>query len=146
MIDIHCHLLPALDDGSQSEEQSLAQLRSMVSGGITHAFLTTHYLSRVYNYDRSEYDEKLQQLKRLALSHGLDISLEQGFEIFLHPRTGEDIASHNLTLGKSRYVLIESDLNGLPPDFYTDVYPLLRKGYKPILAHAERYVSIMHKP
>lgn len=146
MIDMHCHLLPAMDDGSETEQRSLRQLRGMVAGGITDAFLTTHYLKGVYNYDRSLYDEKLNGLRRLALENGLDIGLHQGFEIFLHPSSVEDVARDKLTLGKSRYVLIESDLNGLRPDFYNDVYPLLRKGYRPVLAHAERYVSIMHKP
>ena len=135
-----------MDDGSETEERSLRQLRGMVAGGITDAFLTTHYLKGVYNYARSLYDEKLNGLRQLALENGLDIGLHQGFEIFLHPSSVEDITRDKLTLGKSRYVLIESDLNGLRPDFYNDVYPLLRKGYKPVLAHAERYVSIMHKP
>jgi len=145
MIDVHCHLMPQIDDGSQSEQKSVEQMRIMAMGGITHAFLTAHYMQGVYDYDRSEYDAKLARMRELARENNIAISLEQGFEIYLHPKSAEEVEHSNLTLGKSKYVLLESDLNGLPPDFYYNVFPLLRKGYKPILAHAERYVSIMKK-
>ncbi len=143
MIDIHCHLLPQIDDGSDSAEKSLDQLRIMSAGGITDAFLTSHYMPGNYQYQRSDYDAKLARMQELAASAGLGIKLHPGFEIYLHPFTLKDIEQHDLRLGNSRYILVESDLNGLPTDFYENLYPLLRKGYKPILAHAERYVSIM---
>ncbi|MBW6514513.1 MAG: capsular biosynthesis protein [Candidatus Syntrophosphaera sp.] len=145
MIDIHCHLLPQLDDGSRSAEDSLSQLRLMSEGGISHAFLTSHFMSGHYEYDRADYDARLQNLRDLARANGIDIKLHPGFEIYLHPKSLENIIKHNLVLGNSRYILVESDLNGLPEDFYANIFPLLRKGYRPILAHAERYVSIMQK-
>ncbi len=145
MIDIHCHLLPQIDDGSDSSEKSLQQLEIMSKGGITDAFLTSHFMPGTYHYERSAYDAKLKQLQDLATENGLKIRLHPGFEIYLHPFSLKDIQKHNLKLGNSRYILVESDLNGLPSDFYENLYPLLRKGYKPILAHAERYVSIMNK-
>ncbi|HOY85350.1 MAG TPA: capsular biosynthesis protein [Candidatus Syntrophosphaera sp.] len=143
MIDIHCHLLPQIDDGSDSEEKSLDQLKLMAEGGISDAFLTSHFMPGHYQYQRADYDAKLLRLRELAKGTGLGIRLHPGFEIYLHPFSLKDIEQHNLRLGNSRYILVESDLNGLPTDFYENLYPLLRKGYKPILAHAERYVSIM---
>lgn len=145
MIDIHCHLLPQIDDGSDSREKSLEQLRIMTEGGISDVFLTSHYMPGHYHYDRATYDAKLQDLQGLADENKLAIKLHPGFEIYLHPFSLNDIQKHDLRLGNSRYILVESDLNGLPTDFYENIYPLLRKGYKPILAHAERYVSIMNK-
>ncbi|NLA45000.1 MAG: hypothetical protein GX869_05080, partial [Candidatus Cloacimonetes bacterium] len=53
MIDTHCHLVPNIDDGSSSFETSLKLLRQMVEDGITHAFLTSHYLPGLYQYDRA---------------------------------------------------------------------------------------------
>jgi protein-tyrosine phosphatase len=144
MIDIHCHLLPKLDDGSKTSEDSLNQLRAMADGGISDVFLTSHFMPGRYHYERKDYDARLRELQELANQNQIKIKLHPGFEIFLHPFSLKDIEKHNLRLGNSRYVLVESDLNGLPSDFYENVYPLLRKGYKPILAHGERYVSIMH--
>ena len=146
MIDTHCHLLPNIDDGSSSFEASLQLLQQMVEDGITHTFLTSHYLPGLYQYDRALYDERFEELQTIVQKEDIHMTLYPGFEVFLNPTTITDIERFNLTLGNSHYVLIECDLNGLPKDFYENVYPLLRNGYRPILAHTERYVSIMHKP
>jgi protein-tyrosine phosphatase len=146
MVDIHCHLLPGIDDGSDDPLLSLEQLRTMADGGIRQVFLTSHYLKGHYEYSREDYDSRLEYLRSEAQSEGLDISLHPGFEVFIQPNILQDIKAKRLTMGDSQFVLIESDLNGLPYDFYNNVYPLLRAGYKPILAHAERYVSIMKSP
>ena len=146
MIDIHSHILPNIDDGSKSIEQSLNQLKRAEEGGVSEIYLSSHYFPGHYKYTRQEYDEKLNALRKLAKVAGLKIKITSGFEVFIQPGILNDIKQHSLTLGDSPYVLIESELNGLPTDFYDNVYPLLRSGYKPILAHAERYVSIMHRP
>ena len=143
MIDVHCHIIPNIDDGSKDEEQSLNQLLAMDSGGISHAFLTSHFFRGHYVYSREEYDAKLNNLQQKVQEAGAKIKLLPGFEVYLQPNSLEDIQKFNLCMGDSNYVLIESDLNGLPEDFYNNIFPLLRAGYKPILAHAERYVSIM---
>ncbi|MDZ4181697.1 MAG: CpsB/CapC family capsule biosynthesis tyrosine phosphatase, partial [Candidatus Cloacimonadaceae bacterium] len=111
-----------------------------------HAFLTSHYFKGHYEYSREEYDSRLSALSSAALSAELDITLHPGFEVFLQPGILADIEAKRLFMGSSDYVLVESELNGLPADFYANVFPLLRKGFKPLLAHAERYVSIMRKP
>lgn len=146
MIDVHCHLIPNIDDGSKDEKHSLKQIMKMDAGGITHAFLTSHYFKGHYEYSRQEYLNKLQSLQKQATAAGAKIKLIPGFEIFLQPNILQDIEEKQLTLGDSKYILIESELNGLPVDFYSNIFPLLRAGYRPILAHAERYVSVMKKP
>jgi len=146
MVDIHTHLLPNIDDGSKSLEDSLKQLSVMAEGGVKRVYLTAHYFRGHYQYTRSEYDEKFNTVVKLVKDTGIDLDLQPGFEIYLQPNILSDIKENNLTLGKSSYILLESDLNGLPNDFYNNIFPILRAGYKPILAHAERYVSIMQKP
>jgi protein-tyrosine phosphatase len=146
MIDIHTHILPCIDDGSQDADDSITQLAKMKAGGIRRAYLTSHYFRGHYQYSRMEYDQKLAELNSKVMAAGIGIDLLPGFEIFLQPDILTDIKEHSLTMGNSPYLLIESELNGLPDDFYNNIYPLLRAGYKPILAHAERYVSVMRKP
>lgn len=146
MIDIHCHILPNIDDGSDGLGKSIVQLKQMEASGIREVYLTSHYFRGHYHYSRAEYDSKLDALRDAAQKAGIKLLLHSGFEVFIQPGIIEDIQEKSLTLGDSKYVLIESELNGLPVDFYQNVYPLLRAGYKPILAHAERYVSIMQKP
>jgi protein-tyrosine phosphatase len=146
MIDIHSHIIPNIDDGSQDLDQSLEQLKSMEAGGMQEVFLTSHYFRGHYHYSRAEYDAKKDALTQAAREAGIGLKLHSGFEIFIQPGIVEDIREKQLTMGDSTYVLVESELNGLPTDFYDNIYPLLRAGYRPILAHAERYVSIMKKP
>jgi protein-tyrosine phosphatase len=126
-------------------DESLKQLKLMAAGGVTQVFLTSHYFRGHYHYTRDEYLSKFNELQQEARNQLIPIELIPGFEVFLQTGIEEDIVQHQLTLGDSSYVLIESELNGLPSDFYDNVYKILRKGYKPILAHAERYVSIMTK-
>jgi len=146
MIDTHCHIIPNIDDGSKDEESSIRQLLAMDEGGISHAYLTSHYFKGHYEYSREDYLARLDKLQDAVSQAGANIELLPGFEIFLQPNILQDIEAKNLCLGASRYILIESELNGLPADFHINLYPLLRAGYKPILAHAERYVSIMRNP
>ena len=146
MIDIHSHLIPNIDDGSQDISHSIAQLKLMDAGGVNGLFLTSHYFRGHYHYSREEYDKRKNTLVEAAKAAGIGIKLHSGFEIFVQPGIVEDIKEKNLTMGDSKYILIESELNGLPSDFYANVFPLLRAGYRPILAHAERYVSMMKKP
>lgn len=146
MIDIHSHLIPNIDDGSQDLQQSLEQLKSMEAGGLKEVYLTSHYFRGHYQYTRAEYDAKIAELELAAGNEEIGVKLNSGFEIFIQPGIVEDIREKQLTMGDSTYVLVESELNGLPTDFYDNIYPLLRAGYRPILAHAERYVSIMKKP
>ncbi|MDZ4120925.1 MAG: CpsB/CapC family capsule biosynthesis tyrosine phosphatase, partial [Candidatus Cloacimonadaceae bacterium] len=99
-----------------------------------------------YQYDRAEYNAKMNTLCQEAKHQGINLELLPGFEIFLQNGIEEDVVKHNLCLGDSSYILVETELNGLPSDFYENIFKLLRKGYKPILAHAERYVSLMNRP
>jgi len=146
MIDIHTHLIPNIDDGSKDLDDSLKQLAKMAAGGVKRVYLTSHYFRGHYQYTREEYDQRFKQIAEKAKEAEINLDLQPGFEVFLQPDILTDIKKHSLTMGDSPYVLIESELNGLPNDFYNNIFPLLRAGYKPILAHAERYVSIMRKP
>jgi len=143
MIDIHCHILPDIDDGSKSVADSLAQLRSMAEGGITDVFMTSHYSRGHFQYSKAEYLSKFNTLAQETAHQQIPINLHPGFEIFLLPGIEEDVQNMGLTMGDSSYVLVETELNGKPTDAYAMMYQLLRKGFKPILAHVERYVGVL---
>lgn len=146
MIDIHSHILPGIDDGSTDLQQSLESLKKIAESGTRRLYLTSHFFKGHYEYSRAEYDKRFNELKSAMEAAGISLELKPGFEVFLQMGAWEDIRRESLFLGDSRYVLFESDLNGLPPDLYGTIYPVLRMGAKPILAHAERYVSIMKRP
>jgi len=145
MIDCHSHLIPNIDDGSKDIESSIKALRQMSDGGIKAVICTSHYMRGLYQFTKDEYNAKFRELEAEVKHQSIPITLYPGAEVFLTYNIAEDIKINNLTLANSNYVLIETELNGFPPDMQKNIYDLLRKGYKPILAHAERYVSIMMK-
>jgi protein-tyrosine phosphatase len=145
MIDCHTHILPNLDDGSTSIEKSINALRQMSSGGIKSVFCTSHFMTGVYQFNPNDYTAKFRELEAEVKHQEIPITLYPGAEIYLMAGIADEIAKNKLTLGDSSYILIETDLNGFPLDMQKNIFDLLRLGYKPILAHAERYVSVMMK-
>jgi protein-tyrosine phosphatase len=145
MIDCHTHLLPNLDDGSKSLEDSIRAFRQMAEGGIEAVICTSHYMPGLYQFKPEDYTSRFREVEQEVKHQEIPIQLYPGAEVYLVYGIAEDIAKNNLTLANSSYVLFETNLNGFPPDLQKNIFELLRKGYKPILAHAERYVSVMMK-
>ncbi len=145
MIDCHAHLIPNVDDGSKSIESSIVVLKQMSEGGIKSVICTSHYMKGHYQFKYENYMARFRELEAEIKIQGIPITIHTGAEVFLTPNISDDVKAQKLTLADSSYVLFETDLNGFPSDFHKNVYDLLRHGYRPILAHAERYVSVMMK-
>jgi protein-tyrosine phosphatase len=145
MIDCHTHILPNLDDGSPDLASSLSTIRQMAAGGINAVFCTSHFMAGVYHYSHADYMSVFKELESEVKFQGINITLYPGAEVYVMGGAVDLIKEHKLTLADSKYVLIETDLNGFPADLAKNVFEILRAGFKPILAHAERYVSVMMK-
>ncbi len=144
MIDIHTHLLVGVDDGSTDLELSVTRLRSMKEVGVKGVVLTSHYMRGSFDNTAEILAPKFKTLLDAAREDKNDIDLYTGYEVYLAPDVANDIEEYNLTLNKGRYVLVETDLNAFPADLKENLFQIVRKGYKPILAHGERYVNILN--
>ena len=92
MIDIHTHLLPDIDDGVQTYEESLEILEELASHGITKLILTPHYLpNTIYNSSRSDNLKLLSRLQKEVAKAGIDIELHLGNEIYITPEIGSSM-------------------------------------------------------
>lgn len=143
MIDLHSHILPELDDGSQNLRQSLEMARLALSGGITAMVATPHCSG-----DRvREVLEAVQLLRQALQEMDIPLKLYPGMEVFGTPDTARLLAEGRLlTLNDSRYPLIEFpfDTNGeTETRILRDV---LRAGFRPLVAHPERYGCIQRNP
>jgi len=145
MIDCHTHLIPGIDDGSTTLEDSINALRQMSAGGVKSVICTSHFSRGQYQFKPEDYLAKFKELEEEIKHQSIPITIYPGAEVYLSYSVVDDIIKYNLTLADSHYVLIETDLNGFPPDLQKNIYSLLRHGYKPIIAHVERYVSVMVK-
>jgi protein-tyrosine phosphatase len=146
MIDIHTHILPGVDDGSPDLETSLQHLRLMQQKGVTGVFLTSHYMRNMFDGD-PETNRKIHfDLQNKVKENNIDIELYTGFEIFLEPGIHEKIAEQQLSLNGTKYVLVETNMSGFTSELSQILYDLVRTGWKPILAHPERYADFKHNP
>ena len=138
MIDIHTHILPNIDDGSKSIESSLNMLKQSIDQGVTDIIMTPHYRGE-YKYDKQTAIDYFENFKAKVKEKGLAVNLYLGQEIFIEPDYKRQFKNGKfLTIASTKYVMIEFDYSA-----YVDapeiVYEIIRFGYKPIIAHVERY-------
>lgn len=144
MIDLHSHLLPAIDDGVETFEESLEILRELKNHGITELFITPHYIKEtIYNSPRPDNLKLITELKKAIAEEALDIKVHLGNEIYITQETSKLLKDKVLSpLADSKYLLIELPMSGIF-DGYEDIFrDLTAEGYQVILAHPERYISI----
>ena len=138
MIDLHCHLLPAVDDGSRSVEQSVAVLREMIRHGITGVCLTPHQLASQVNRGLpAAHDRAFQALMAEAPSYP---AIYRGLEVMLDGPLDATVAkARRGTLGGSRYILVEFPRMVSRAAAHKALSDVLAIGLVPVLAHPERY-------
>jgi protein-tyrosine phosphatase len=136
VIDIHSHLLPAVDDGSPSVEVSVAVLTRFAEQGIERLVCTPHLkASQVDIVPHEAYAERFAELVAAAPPRPV---LARGWEIMLDV-PGADLRSPALALGGSAAVLIEFPHTGVPTGATQELFRLRASGLVPVLAHPERY-------
>jgi protein-tyrosine phosphatase len=139
MIDLHTHLLPAVDDGSPSVEVSLNVLGRFRDDGVTVVACTPHLQASGAASAPFERHTALRALLQEKLGAGAP-QLVCGFEIMLDV-PGADLTDPRLALGGSRAVLVEFGRQALPPNAAAELRRIARSGIRPVLAHPERYVG-----
>lgn len=138
MIDVHCHILPAVDDGSRTDEQSFIMLEEEVRQGVTDIVCTPHFRAD-YRTKHGRIETAFKTFKRKAAERKIPINLYLGQEIYCFNGVEKMIESGGLfTMNGTPYVLMEFSFNRVC-DIAETVYTLKNKGYIPIVAHIERY-------
>lgn len=142
MIDIHCHLLYGVDDGADSLEESCRMLHRAAEQGINKMILTPHYRHGMFSFPVKPISEHFKELKSYAADEGIEIFL--GCEYHMD----SDCISHmrsrrTLTLAKSSYILTEYSHVSEWPFIERMTEEVLRNGYRPVIAHIERYPAVM---
>jgi protein-tyrosine phosphatase len=144
MIDLHCHILPLIDDGPTSWELTAEMCRMAVPDGISYIVATPH-ANHQYSYDRPRYETMLQRLRAscgdsLKFSLGCDFhfSYDNIEDALLHPR--------RYTVANSNYLLIEFNDFSLMPAIRQGIFRLVSSGIVPIVTHPERNSVLLDRP
>ena len=146
MIDLHCHLLPGLDDGAPNLATALTMARQAVEQGVTHVACTPHILPGVY-HNRGPGIRNATRSLQDALDHeGIPLQLVTGADVHMAPNFVAGLKSGELlTLADSRYVLVEPPHNVAPPRLEQFFFNLMTAGYVPVLTHPERLSWILSR-
>lgn len=144
MIDIHCHILPEVDDGPKSWDIAVEMCRMAIADGITHTVATPHANDR-YAYDRQYLSDLLDQLRE-KVSPSLQFSLGCDFHLSFEnmERVLEDPATY--TIGATKYLLVELSNYSVPTQISECFTRLGDRGLTPILTHPERNPILQQTP
>jgi len=142
MIDIHCHLLPGVDDGAKSWDVTLEMCRMAQQDGVTHIVATPH-ANYEYSYQRGAHEAMLNELRTSV--PGLSFSL--GCDFHLSFENIEDALAHpkRYTIGDTSYLLVELSEYSIFNVTQT-LYQLQTAGMMPIITHPERNPFVLSKP
>lgn len=145
MIDVHVHLLPAVDDGARSLAVSVEMLERARALGYRRLVATPHLPAPLDPATRDRVAAALGAVRPLAAERGVEVLL--GCEAMLTPDLLARLAAGEAaTLGGSRAVLVEVPLAGWPHHADDTLFRLRSAGYRPVLAHPERYAAVQRDP
>ena len=140
IVDMHCHILPGVDDGPATMEETLETLRTAQRQGIKAMIVTPHFHPGRYVVAADRVLETLRRVKRAAADEGIDLKLYPGQECYYFSGLIGELESGNvLTMNGTRYVLVEFENETQYSTITFAVRELRDSGYKPIIAHFERY-------
>lgn len=143
MIDLHCHLLPGIDDGSKSVEMSLEMARVALADGIRVMACTPHILPSVYDNKGPAIRDAVERLRQALAQADLPLQLVTGADIHVAPNLALQLQQGQaLTLNDTRYLLLEPPHHVVPPRLDDHVFGLHAAGYVAILTHPERLTWI----
>jgi len=136
-IDWHCHLLPEVDDGPATLEESLAMARCLADTGFRIVHSTPHFIRGSYDNTPESVRTATAQLQRELNIAGIPLELRPGIEYLLDEFFPEQL-TNPLPLGESNLLLVEAYPNLPFAQLKEYLFAIVRAGYRPLLAHPER--------
>jgi protein-tyrosine phosphatase len=149
VIDLHCHLLPGVDDGAPSMEVALRMLRIAAADGAETVVTTPHQRHPAgYDVAPEVAAAKLGELRAAAREAGIEVEIILGAEIHFSADLLAGLAGGRLMplCPGGRHILLELPVTILPPHLPEAIFELQTAGYRPVLAHPERNFEIMRQP
>jgi len=148
VIDLHAHILPGLDDGPATLEESLAMARAYVDAGFGTVVATPHVIPGLYEPAREEILDGVQRLQAALEEAGIPLAVLPGAEYHLTPDLPRLLdAGALVTLNATgRYLLVELPFHGLPAHAHRTLFELLVAGVTPVIAHPERNDILAGEP
>lgn len=147
MIDIHCHILPGLDDGPVTDEESLDMAKAAVKEGIKTIIATPHHRNNKYENKREQILKNVSKLNELLKKEKIPLEILPGQENRIYGEILEDyLKGEILTLSNTQYLFIEFPTSSVPRYAERLLYDIQVEGITPIIVHPERNKEILENP
>lgn len=147
MIDFHSHILPNIDDGSRSIEETFNLIEEAQRAGFDKIVLTPHYMEGYYETDVAEREVWLDAISKNLYVKNFKGKLYLGNEIYMSDNIIKLLENAKAsTINNTSYVLFELPLNAEPLNLYNVIYEMLQYKLVPVLAHPERYSFVQAEP
>jgi protein-tyrosine phosphatase len=140
VVDVHSHLLPGIDDGAKSMEESIAMIRMLIDMGYQKLVITPHVMAHRYPNSLRQIQQVFTELQAEVTRLGLSIVLEVSAEYYLDETLFERIENGDLLPFAGNHILFECSFRNESLRLFDLVFQLKAAGYQPIIAHFERYV------
>ena len=138
-IDLHSHLIPGIDDGSKSMEESMALLRGLEALGYQKVITTPHIMFDAYKNTPKSIKEGLAALQNAAKDEGIDVEIEAAAEYYLDEGFYDHLHREDVMSIKGKYLLFETSYVSKPLQLEAMIFEIGAAGYIPLMAHPERY-------
>lgn len=144
IVDMHCHILPEIDDGAKNWNETYQMLRIAYDEGTRVIMATPHHHERRGMCTARQYKKRLQQIRKMAREIDEKFYIMPGMEIYFSQDVTEKLEKNKVqTMGNSNYVLIEFSPNDDFRYIQQGLQQIQMKGYRPIIAHIERYECML---
>lgn len=139
MVDMHSHVLPGIDDGAKTPQDSIVLIRKMMELGIKKIIATPHVMIDFYRNTPETINNALEILKAELIKENIDIPVEAAAEHYFDETFEARVNDGKLITMGDNYALFEFSFINQPPNAISVIQTMNDMGYKPILAHPERY-------
>lgn len=141
--DVHSHILPGIDDGSASPEESVALITMLQEQNVPWAAATPHFYPHRDHPDRflERREKAAEKLKGILEEKGIEFPIIPGAEVYYYPGMSDSDALTRLTLGGSPYILVEMPMSPWTDVMFRELTQIREKqGLIPVIAHVDRYI------
>ena len=139
-VDIHSHLLPGIDDGAKNLEDSISLISKMSTYGIKNFITTPHVLGDLYPNSTEVIQDKLEEVRKEVQKRGMiNINIRAAAEYMMDEKFIERLKQNDILTLKDNFILVEMSYFNAPYNLHDILFQIQLKGYKPVLAHPERY-------
>lgn len=142
--DMHSHLIPGIDDGAPTLEDSIVLIKELAALGFKKLITTPHVMNDYFRNTPEIIMSGLETVRKAIAENGINISIDAAAEYYLDDGLIEKIESRNLLTFGDRYLLFEISYVNQPDNLRDAIFRMQMAGYKPILAHPERYPFWFH--